>query len=146
VEINDPESGQVVAALHEGQFQYDDHATTMNGVGVVFHGEMTREFLFSEAPLNTCETVHQLLAEDLPGAAHLRGSYRPKDKALARQCDTKTGTNNTCRFEVTITDTYDVIDGTTTFEGDLFYIDVISGPFAGYTNDGPIQGGNIDVK
>jgi len=112
-----------VAALYDGQFQYDDHA-----LNVKFHGD-TEPSLFFINEFNTCRAVHGLSDGEFVGVAEFRGNYRPQPKGAPGE------------FTGTISDA-----GTQGFVGDTFTINLQGGQYNGYTNAGPIEGGNIDVK
>lgn len=112
-----------VAALYEGQFQYDDHAANIK-----FHGD-TEPSLFFINEFNTCKAVHGLSDGEFVGVAEFGGNYRPQPKGAPGE------------FTGTISDS-----GTQGFVGDSFSISLQGGQYNGYTNAGPIEGGNIDVK
>ena len=140
---------QQVAALsggdesQSGQFQYDDRAYPMKGVGVQFHGDVTGgESLAFLPPFNTCQEVQELSSGDFPGMAFLVGTYRPQDRTLAKSCGATRNGPNPCTFEAIVQDTGEPGTG---FEGDVFNIEVTGGPFTGYFNSGVIEGGNIQV-
>ena len=144
---------QQVAALsggdesQSGQFQYDDRAYPMKGVGVQFHGDVTgtgSEFLAFLPPFDTCEEVHAFGTGqlELPGTALLAGTYRPQDRTLAKSCGATRKGPNPCTFEAIVEDTGEPGSG---FQNEFFNIRVTGGPFTGYQNQGPIQGGNIQV-
>jgi hypothetical protein len=128
-----------------GQFQYDDHAYTLHGVGVQFHGEVTGFDTTVPIVLTglTCQEVKDLFvgASDSPGAAMFLGTYRPQDRALAKECS-KDPATSVCTFSGQIAD----LGEPGVQSGDELTITVTGGPFATYHNGGPIQGGNIQFS
>ena len=136
------------AGLFDGSFQYDDHAFTMNGAGVRFHGKVTATD--TNPPLLflglTCQQAKQLLdgGPDSPGLATFLGTYRPQDRALATACS-RNPARSKCTFRGEISDLGEPGIQTEDQSGDFFSIQVQSGPFFGYHNAGNLQGGNIQV-
>jgi hypothetical protein len=122
--IDHPEFGQV-AALHEGQFEYYDHGTEVR-----FHGDVQSEpFIFFIEP-NTCKAVEEFLHQQgFVGSASFHGNYRPQRGGAPGE------------FSGFLTD-----GGEPGFVGDTFSITLFGGQYDGYTNTGPIEGGNIQVN
>lgn len=137
------------AALADGQFQYDDHAFAIGGVGVQFHGEVTESSGTVPSPLVfvglTCQEAKRFLdgGADSGGTVMFLGTYRPQDRALAKKWTacSKDPAESECTFSGQITD----LGEPGVQAGDLFSIKLETGPFAGYTNSGPLEGGNIQV-
>jgi hypothetical protein len=80
-----------------------------------------------------CREVRQFFAGDTGGVAYFQGKYRPQSKTLA----TQTGT-----FEGYISD----LGEPGVRAGDFFSVSLQGGAFGGYTNAGPLQGGNLQVR
>ena len=125
------------AGLFDGQFQYEDRAKKMNGVAVRFHGRVAADATTSPIVLVgfTCQEVEQFFAGDLAGVgvAEFRGKYRPQYRTLAKQTGTFTGY---------ISD----LGEPGVRAGDFFSVSLQGGAFGGYTNAGPLQGGNLQVR
>jgi len=144
-------AGQAVqgAGLFDGSFQYDDHAFTMNGVGVRFHGKVSATATNTPLVVQglTCQQVKRLLdgGSDSPGVATFLGTYRPQNWALAQACSTKPARSK-CTFRGEISDLGEPGIQMEDQTGDFLRIEVQSGPFAGYHNAGYLQGGNIQVS
>ena len=116
-ETEDPVFGQV-AALHEGQLQYNDH-----GADIRFHGDV------EPFPFPISQTCKELDDPFIFPAVIFRGTYRPQPRGVPGE------------FTGTVAD-----NGEPGFEGDTVSISVLTGQYAGYQNAGPLQGGNIQVK
>jgi hypothetical protein len=109
-----------VAALHEGQFEWDDHTA-----GVSFHGDV--EPTLSLNALGTCKEAAQLIDQNIN--ATLLGEYRPQPPGAPGS------------FEANVTD-----NGEPGINGDSICVALQGGPHNGYTNCGVIEGGNIQVQ
>jgi hypothetical protein len=125
------------AGLFNGQFEYHDDAKKIGGVAVRIHGRVAAD---AEQPLAVfrglnCREVRQLFAGegDRPGVAYFQGKYRPQYSTLATQKGTFTGY---------ISD----LGEPGVQAGDTFSITLQGGAFNGYTNTGPLKGGNLQVK
>ena len=138
-------AGEVVrgAGLFDGQFEYDDHAFKMRGVGVKFHGRVSATA--TNTPIValgiTCRQLEAFLAGDSAGVVEFRGTYRPKNQNLATMCSSNPA-RSTCTFVGTLSD----LGEPGIKAGDFFSISLQGGPFVGYTNAGPLEGGNLQVR
>ncbi len=125
------------AGLFDGQFEYHDDAKKIGGVAVRIHGRVAADAVQPLAVFKgfTCREVRQFFAGegDLPGVAYFQGKYRPQYSTLA----TKNGT-----FTGYISD----LGEPGVQAGDTFSITLQGGAFNGYTNTGPLKGGNLQVK
>ena len=115
-------NGTSFALLYDGQFEYEDHAAPPDGVRI--HGDVEP----FEVEGATCEELDE--PDTLP-VAFLHGTYRaqPDD-----------GTSPDGEFLVVVTDGGEP----GTINGDHLHVELI-GLFT-YTNDGEVQGGNIQVQ
>lgn len=104
------------AAAISGQVQYKDAPA-----GVYFHGTIN-----STVQGSTCAEVSDDF--DAPGSSDFFGAYRPQPS----------GDSGT--FLLTVTD-----NGEPGINGDGIAIQLVDGLYSGYSNSGPIQGGNIQV-
>ena len=114
----------------KGQITYHDTSTKGVFAGIRLHGTVDR-VLIDGVPADTCEEVIEAQA------AHFEGKYRSQDTTLPPMLPS--------RFNVLVVDRGEPSRPGGEFDGDGFSIDLMGGPYNGYTRAGNIEGGNIQV-
>jgi hypothetical protein len=115
--VNPDEAGYPTAI--KGQFQFNDH-----GAGVSFH-------------VNQFEQAQ-------PPYAHILGGLSDPQAVIFAYTGTYTCNKGTGSLDLGVSSDTQVFSGT--HNSDAVYVMVWSGPYAGYSNEGLVQNGNIQFK